>query len=137
MKNENILADKDDNPKATSTDPVPYRLRPTSLSAVYSGHSPQGGRVKLTWRDNSLNEIIFIIQRKIGLEGDWRGIGIVESNITSYVDKSLLANRAHYYRVQCGRGAMRSAYSNVVSVNVSETGTTRLAHIYADHIRVC
>ena len=55
-------------------------------------------RINLTWKDNSDNEIGFIIERSLN-GNDWTEIKKVKPNLTSYTDIQLQSETKYYYRV--------------------------------------
>jgi hypothetical protein len=81
--------------------------------------------VRLSWSDNSNNEINFVIERcdqirmkaeghdkTASCAGSWTRIGIVGANITSYVDNRALTNQTYIYRVKAINNVGSSDYSN-------------------------
>ena len=68
-------------------------------------------RIDLTWRDNSLKESGYKIERKI--PGSWTEIGTVSANVTSFSNTGLTPNKIYYYRVRANNGLNYSGYSNV------------------------
>lgn len=89
------------------------------------GNKADSDFVRLTWSDNSNNEINFVIERcdQISLTaegrnkaasctGSWKRIGIVGANTTSYVDNTALANQTYIYRVKAINNVGSSDYSN-------------------------
>ncbi|MDD5136810.1 MAG: fibronectin type III domain-containing protein, partial [Candidatus Omnitrophica bacterium] len=69
-------------------------------------------KVNLTWKDNSKNEIGFIIERKTGAAGIYSRIATVGANIKKYTDTSTARNTKYYYRVYAHDDSADSAYSN-------------------------
>ena len=55
-------------------------------------------RVTLNWKDNSDNELGFIIERKTGSSG-FEKIGEVPANVTTYTDNTLSVEKTYTYRV--------------------------------------
>jgi hypothetical protein len=85
--------------------------------------------VRLSWSDNSNNESEFVIERcdkisatgkresKMALcDGEWRRVGAVAANITSYVDHTAELNQTYLYRVKAINNAGSSNYTAEVSV---------------------
>lgn len=79
---------------------------PTELKAKSNTSYPM---IELTWKDNSDNELGFIIERNGAQIGD------VGKNVTKYYDRSLAPNTKYYYRVRSYNEAGRSDHSNEVS----------------------
>lgn len=60
--------------------------------------SESNDEVTLEWRDNSINEVGFIIQRKVG-SGDFVNLDTTASNVEEYVDMSPASDQVNFYRV--------------------------------------
>lgn len=79
-------------------------------------------RVKITWRDNSNNELYFVIMRRSPTKPDWTAIGMVGANVTSAMDEEeevdiplRPATRYEYYIFAYNQSAKSSA-SNITAV---------------------
>jgi hypothetical protein len=85
--------------------------------------------VRLSWLDNSHNEDEFIVERcdQVSLSGEgrskagacvgeWKRVGTVAANITSYVDQTALLNRTYLYRVKAANNLGSSHYTAEVSI---------------------
>ena len=79
---------------------------PSNLTATAVSSS----QLKLTWQDNSNNEIGFKIERKTGAGGTYSQIGTVGANVTAYSNTELTANTTYYYRVRSYSAAGNSNY---------------------------
>jgi predicted phage tail protein len=91
---------------------------PTSLSASLQN----GLEVRLKWKDKSTNETGFIIERAVN-GGAYAQIATAPGNgaITgdiSYTDLNIAAGTSYSYRVAAIAGVLKSAYSNVATINV-------------------
>ncbi|MGE5400211.1 MAG: T9SS type A sorting domain-containing protein [Ignavibacteriales bacterium] len=86
---------------------------PDSLEAISMGPK----KIKLTWRDNSNNELGFIVERKY--DSDFYTIDTAMANSTSFVDSvfSVLGN--YVYRIKAFTAEVQSVYSNTASVVVT------------------
>ncbi|MFX4263269.1 stalk domain-containing protein [Pelotomaculum propionicicum] len=71
-------------------------------------------KIKLTWEDNSDNEVGFKIERKKS-GGSYSQIAEVDEGVTSYTNSGLPDNTEYYYRVRAYNYAGDSPYSNTVS----------------------
>ena len=90
---------------------------PTDLMAIKD--SPDTINVKLTWKDNSSNELGFVIQRKIGDSasvGTFTIIDTVAENITAYIDSTTKDTTKYTYRVYAYNVDTASAYSNLATI---------------------
>jgi hypothetical protein len=84
--------------------------------------------VRLSWSDNSNNESEFVIERcdrltrpegqsqTVSCAGEWKNVGTVGANVTSYVDKTALLNQAYLYRVKATNAAGSSNYTGEVRI---------------------
>jgi hypothetical protein len=69
-------------------------------------------KMNLAWADSSNNESSFKIERKTGAGGTYAQIAAVGANVTTYLDTTLAANTAYFYRVRASNAGGNSAYSN-------------------------
>jgi len=73
--------------------------------------------VSLAWRDNSLNETGFSIERRV--TGQQFGIiGQTPANVGTFINASVTAGASYEFRVRSLGSAGNSGYSNVVSVTI-------------------
>jgi hypothetical protein len=85
--------------------------------------------VRLSWVDNSNDENEFVIERcdriilagegqskTAACAGEWRRIGSVAANATSYVDHTALSNQTYIYRVKASNNAGDSNYTSEIPV---------------------
>jgi len=92
-------------------------VAPTNLSAIPS--STVINHVKLTWQDNSTNELAFVIERKTGDSASvapFSAIDSVTANTTSFTDSTVSETTTYTYRVYAFNADTVSDYSNVASV---------------------
>lgn len=86
-------------------------LAPTNLAAS----SISRRWIKLTWRDNSVVEQGYVIDRS--LDGvHFVRIARVGANVQTYFATRLAANTLYYFRVRAFNAAGQSAYSSIISV---------------------
>ncbi len=78
---------------------------PSTLTAVRSG-SGNNRRVTLTWKDNSLNDTSFTVERALSASGPWTPLTFIQSPISptsgstmTYVDRIGNTNTVFFYRV--------------------------------------
>jgi hypothetical protein len=74
---------------------------PGSLKAVMDGT----GAVVLTWKDNSMNEEEFIIERSSSPVTTWAEAGRVGYNVTSFTDTTVSPGTSYTYRVKASNAA--------------------------------
>ena len=73
---------------------------------------PLDGGAHLTWKDNSDNEAEFMIERKMEGE-DWKNVGMVPFNTTSFHDPNLMTDATYMYRVMAmPKSGEHGSYSN-------------------------
>src|SRR4030095_425130 len=84
---------------------------PTSLTGIALSRT----QVRITWTDNSGDEIGFRIERAQGT-GSFVEIATVGANITTFTNTGLKANKKYTYRVRAYNAAGNSAFSNTVTV---------------------
>ncbi|UCH65008.1 MAG: hypothetical protein JSW63_10400, partial [Ignavibacterium sp.] len=72
--------------------------------------------VELSWRDNSNNEDGFIIERMIPLIEEYQSIENVESNVTSYIDTSVIDGQCYNYKIKAINNFTESGYAGPVQV---------------------
>src|SRR5262245_3542594 len=80
---------------------------PSSLTAFVNVNR----RVQLSWRDNSANESMFVVQRSTN-QSTWTTLGQVSANVTGAIDLTAVRGRTYYYRVFAYNNAGYSAASN-------------------------
>ena len=71
----------------------------------------------LSWNDNSNNETGFVVERKVE-DDDWSIYAEVDSDISQYVDKGIIAGKVYYYRIKSKQKETISVASNIASVDV-------------------
>ncbi|MEN6390939.1 MAG: fibronectin type III domain-containing protein [Syntrophomonas sp.] len=92
---------------------------PSNLSASASSSS----QITLTWKDNSSNELGFIIQRKS--TGSFETVGTVLANITAYQDKNLSPDTSYTYVVIAFTN-LGTTTSNEATAQTSKAGQTNV-----------
>ena len=93
-------------------------LEPSGLTAT----AVPGNEIDLSWTDNSTVEDGFEIERApdiAGSPGSWSPLAAVGSNVTFYVDQTVVTNTAYWYRVRTFNSQGQSPYSNLASARVS------------------
>lgn len=90
---------------------------PTNLLAFKS--PADSHHVKLTWVDNSPNELGFVVDRKLGdslSASSFVNIGLVNANITSFEDTLVVDTTTYTYRVYAFKIGVVSNYSNLAQI---------------------
>jgi len=101
---------------------------PTNLAVT----AVSSNQIDLTWRDNTMNETSFIIERRLGTqpESAYAPIGTAPQNATSFSNTGLPANTQYFYRVYAINNAInsthRSDYSNATNKTTFMNGPTNL-----------
>ncbi len=100
--------------KSTSLTP-PSDLTATAVSS---------SQIRLTWTDNTGNEMHFEIERSLSAISGFVQIATAGANVTTYSDTGLSAGVTYYYRVRArvNNGKKGSSdYSNIASATTSTT----------------
>ena len=98
---------------ATGTTTSTNLAAPTNLT----GRAVVGGRINLTWTDNSTGETASRIQRCIGRTcTSYANLAVVGPNVTSWSDSGLTTGQYYRYRVRAEGSTGSSAWSNKVRV---------------------
>lgn len=92
---------------ATTSAAIPQA--PTNLAATALSST----QIKLTWQDNSTNELGFKIERKTGSSGSWIVVKQLGFNVTEYTDEGLTPETSYYYRVVAYNSAGNSPSDEV------------------------
>ncbi len=90
---------------------------PSELTAMVVDQN----QIDLKWKDNSIKENAFRVERKKG-ENDYEVIATVEENEVSFSNIGLLPGTAYTYRVKSVNAAGNSEYSNEVSATTLREG---------------
>jgi hypothetical protein len=90
----------------------------TTNQSSSSAAAGKAARLTVRWRDNSVDEDGFEIERKAGSTGKYTQIAKVGANITSYVDSSVTFGATYCYRVRAANSSTVSSYSSETCSNV-------------------
>ena len=99
---------------------IPPIPAPTNLKAIKD--NPDTTNVKLSWDDNSSNELGFILQRKLGDSASvaaYSSIDTLAANTTSYVDSTTADTTKYTYRIYAYNNDTVSAYSNHATITTA------------------
>ena len=90
---------------------------PTELLAIKD--TPDTTNVKLTWKDNSSNELGFVIQRKLGDSASvaaYVNIDTVTANTMIFTDSTTSDTTKYTYRIYAYNADTTSAFSNIATI---------------------
>jgi hypothetical protein len=101
---------------------------PSNLTATVTSQN----NVELNWQDNSNNEYLFKIYKKLSTDVDWgNALATVNSNTTTYTDTDILIGKIYNYKVVASNFTLSgspllpifhdSADSNIVSAYIKIT----------------
>ncbi len=105
-----------------------FRIKKGSATAVTSrpgaptemtGASLTPGTARLSWKDNSTNEVSFKLERSVA-GSDFEELATLGVNATAHVDRRLWPRVTYWYRVKAVNAAGDSEYSNIVTVRIRE-----------------
>ena len=89
--------------------------RPPAIPTHLTARAVSFQETNLTWRDNSINETGFRVQRRWEGSADWLEIGTVTANTTTFSDSGLEPATTYLYRVQAFNRIVASAFSHEAS----------------------
>ncbi len=95
-------------------------LTPTDLTLT----NESANKVFLQWKDNSVNEDGFKIERATennGIISNFTEIATVAQNINTYYDNNLTLNKKYYYRIKAFNSNGNSGNSNTESVVIKDS----------------
>ena len=87
------------------------------------GVQPSLGGAHVTWKDNSDNEVHFMIERKTG-SGEWSTVGMVPFNTIDYHDANLTPGTTYVYRVVAMTESGDAANSSEVTFTAPSDGSS-------------
>lgn len=106
-----------------SLDPVTVPKAPDNLSVAFeSDHI-----FRLTWHDNSHNELAFILERSIDSESAFVVYDTLDVNSVSTLDHQVEAHVPFFYRLKAVGDGGQSEYSNVASIEWVTAPTAQLS----------
>ena len=94
-----------------SRPPAPALLAPSHLTGIALSQTA----IRVSWRDNSSNESMFIVEQRLGASA-WSPASEVRANLTSLIVTGLRPDTVYRYRVKAKHERGDSAYSNSASV---------------------
>ncbi len=87
---------------------------PTDLTYVVIGNT----EIKLTWKDTSMSEAGYRVERKQGLSGEWNTVAYLEADTISYNDKWVNNTDVYFYRIKVYDRSNSINYSNEITVSL-------------------
>jgi len=107
--------------------PIPSDLVLTQIS---------DSEIRIRWKDNSVFESGFKIERKEG-DGGFSQVGSAGSNVTSYVDKGLHTGKTYTYRVKAFTSINESApVTRIIQHVLPAPSNLLLTQVSVSHIRL-
>ena len=95
---------------------IPLITAPTQLNAIKD--NPDTTNVKLSWLDNSSNELGFVVQRKLGDSASvavYANIDTAGANTTAFTDTTAKDTTKYTYRIYAYNKDTVSVYSNIAT----------------------
>ncbi|WP_244648276.1 S-layer homology domain-containing protein [Ruminiclostridium herbifermentans] len=74
--------------------------------------------IKLTWKDTSMSEAGYRVERKQGLSGEWYTIAYLGADTISYNDKWINNTDVYFYRIKVYDRSNSINYSNEITVSL-------------------
>ena len=71
--------------------------------------------IRLSWKDNSLFENGYIIERRAGVTDSWAEMDEVDENQTSWIDSTVFSDKFYAYRIKAFSENYESEFSNQIS----------------------
>ncbi|HOQ39694.1 MAG TPA: fibronectin type III domain-containing protein [Fervidobacterium sp.] len=98
---------------------TPVKLNPPQKPTDLTATAVSSSEIQLEWKDNSMDETGFKIERKLHSSGSWKEIAQPSANTTTYKDTNLDSNTTYDYRIRAYNNYGDSDYSNVASATTS------------------
>lgn len=90
-------------------------LAPSELSASDESQSS----IHLSWKDNSNDEIGFVVERSTSEAGPFTPVASLDAGVQNYLDTDLTLNQPYYYRVKAANQLLYSDYSNLTNFTLT------------------
>ena len=94
--------------------------RPPSPPTLLTATAVSFFQIDLAWRDNSTNETVFRVQRRLDGSRVWIEIGATAANATGFSDAGLQPSTTYHYRVRAFNYVGTSAFSNQATATTLE-----------------
>ncbi len=76
-------------------------------------------RLKITWRDNSINETGFELYRSTSTDDDFQLVGTTSTDVTTYTDSGLKTETTYFYKIRATNTGGNSQFSSTVSTLIT------------------
>jgi hypothetical protein len=93
----------------TSNDPAP------AAPSLLTGVAVTGGRIDLSWKDNSTSETGFVLEWSLD-NLTWSSLGSVGPDMRAFSKSGLARNTNYWFRVRAVAGTYASAWSNTLKL---------------------
>ncbi len=93
--------------------------KPPTLAVVVKGTS----LVELSWRDPSVSEVGYLVERAPAPGTAWQAIALLRPNTFTFTDGGLSADTVYHYRIRSGNWGGGSEPTDPVSVRTDRTPT--------------
>jgi hypothetical protein len=102
----------------------PFIINPSKApNAPYGLKAKEnGGKVNLTWYDDSNREENYIIEKSLDAGLSYILVATLGKNVTSYTDENVSAGKTYLYRVVAKNNIGASANSNIANIKMSGVG---------------
>jgi len=102
----------------------PFIINPSKApNAPYGLKAKEnGGKVNLTWYDDSNREENYIIEKSLNAGVNYSLVATLGKNVTSYTDENVSAGKTYLYRVVAKNNIGASANSNIANIKMSGVG---------------
>jgi hypothetical protein len=109
---------------AYSTVIGPFIINPSKApNAPYGLKAKEnGGKVNLTWYDDSNREENYIIEKSLNAGVNYSLVATLGKNVTSYTDENVSSGKTYLYRVVAKNNIGASANSNIANIKMSGVG---------------
>ena len=102
--------------------------RPPSPPTLLTATAVSFFQIDLAWRDNSTNETVFRVQRRLDGSRVWIEVGATAANATGLSDAGLQPSTTYHYRVRAFNYVGTSAFSNQATATTLEVMPPTLTH---------
>jgi hypothetical protein len=98
-------------------------MKPGTLKEDEAGER----QLKISWTDNSDNELLFVVERQIAGERDFKEVGKVAPNLEYFIDRTVVSGTKYIYRVYAYNESGISEPSNELGIKTPGKGISNVA----------